>query len=62
MAASIDQWGLQIMTDVSGEGTGWKQKVAHEMIEYSMNFVYLAFLFGVFTWYRRLILAEYHIS
>jgi hypothetical protein len=32
------------------------------MIEYSMNFVYLALLFGVFTWYRRLILAEYQIS
>ena len=54
--------GLQIMTNVSGEETGWKQKVAHEMIEYSMNFVYLTLLFGVFTWYRRLILAEYHIS
>lgn len=62
MAATIDQRGLQIMTNVSGGKNGWKQKVVHEMIEYSMNVVYLALLFGMFTWYRRLILAEYHIS
>ena len=32
------------------------------MAEYWVNFVYLAIFFGVFTWYRRLILAEYAIS
>jgi hypothetical protein len=53
---------LQIMTNASGKKDGWKQKVAHEITEYFMNFIYLALLFGVFTWYRRLILAEYHIG
>ena len=42
--------------------TGWKQKLVHEMVEYSLNFVYLAFFLVAFTWYRRLILAEYAIS
>src|SRR5262245_57379294 len=42
--------------------TGWKQKVIHEMVEYFFNFVYLAFFLVAFTWYRRLILAEYAIS
>ena len=32
------------------------------MLEYGIVFVYLATFFGVFTWYRRLILAEYHIT
>lgn len=42
--------------------TSRKQKLTHEMTEYLINFVYLALFFGVFTLYRRLILAEYHIS
>jgi hypothetical protein len=41
--------------------TGWKRKVAHEMVEYLLNFVYLAFFLVTFAWYRRLILAEYAI-
>jgi hypothetical protein len=40
---------------------GWKQSLVREMIEYSINFTYLAVFFGVFAWYRRLVLAEYHI-
>jgi len=40
---------------------GWKQRVIHELGEYAINFLYLALFFGVFTWYRRLILAEYGI-
>ena len=40
----------------------WKQKARRELAEYWMNFIYLAVFFGVFTWYRRLILAEYDIS
>jgi len=32
------------------------------MVEYYINFVYLACYFGLFAWYRRLILAEYQIS
>lgn len=41
--------------------TGWKSKIVHEMVEYFLNFVYLAFFLVAFTWYRRLILAEYAI-
>ena len=42
--------------------TGWKSKIVHELVEYFFNFVYLAFFLVAFTWYRRLILAEYAIS
>ena len=42
--------------------TGWKSKIVDEMVEYFLNFVYLAFFLVAFTWYRRLILAEYAIS
>jgi hypothetical protein len=41
---------------------GWKEKIVHEMTEYWINFVYLAFVFISFTSYRRLILAEYQVS
>lgn len=40
---------------------GWKQALVQETIEYCFNFVYLAFFLVAFTWYRRLILAEYQI-
>jgi hypothetical protein len=40
----------------------WKRRIAHELLDYWMNVVYLAIFFGVFAWYRRFILAEYHIS
>jgi hypothetical protein len=32
------------------------------VIEYWINFVYLAFFLMAFIWYRRLILAEYQVS
>ena len=35
--------------------------IVHEIVEYFFNFVYLAFFLVAFTWYRRLILAEYAI-
>jgi hypothetical protein len=41
---------------------GWKPRIRHELVEYFTNFVFLAFIFGAFTWYRRLTLAEYHIG
>jgi hypothetical protein len=44
------------------EKAGWKQRIRHELREYWINFVYLATFFAVFTWYRRLILAEYRIT
>ncbi len=50
------------MNHVNSTESGWKQEVVHEAIEYWINFIYLAFFFGMFTWYRRFILAEYQIS
>lgn len=41
--------------------TSRKARILRELEEYAVNAVYLAFFFGVFTWYRRLILAEYGI-
>lgn len=32
------------------------------MVEYLINFIYLAVFFGVFTWYRRLVLESYNID
>ena len=40
----------------------WKQKLVTELIDSWIVVVYLASFFGLFTWYRRFILAEYHIS
>ncbi len=42
--------------------TGWKPRIIREITEYVTNFVFLALVFIPFTWYRRLVLAEYHIS
>ena len=50
------------MKNATKEKVGWKHRLAHEMLEYWINFVYLAIFFAVFTWYRRLILAEYRIT
>ena len=50
------------MNDANKTKAGWKQKIVSEMIDYWLVVVYLACFFGVFTWYRRIILAEYHIS
>lgn len=50
------------MTDQKEKQAGWKQRVFHELIEYWINFVYLAVVFFAFTSYRRLILEEYQVS
>lgn len=39
----------------------WKQVLFHEMFEYFFNFAFLAVFLVAFAWYRRLILATYHI-
>jgi hypothetical protein len=44
-----------------GQTRNIKQKVVHEVVEYWINFAYVAFFLVAFTWYRRLVLAEYHI-
>jgi len=51
-----------IMNEMNKTKVGWKQKIISEMIEYWLNVVYLVFFFSLFTWYRRLILAQYQIS
>lgn len=50
------------MNEMQTAHTGLKEKVVHELIEYWINFGYLAFFLVAFTWYRRLILAEYHVQ
>lgn len=52
---------VQIMNN-SKKRTEWKKKFIHELKEYWINVIYLAFFFGLFMWYRRLILAQYQIS
>jgi hypothetical protein len=41
---------------------GWKHTLVHELVEYWITFAYLAVFLLAFVWYRRLILAEYHIQ
>ena len=50
------------MSDATNAKAGWKQKVVAEFIEYWVVVAYLFWFFAVFTWYRRVALAEYHIS
>ena len=50
------------MSNAPQEKLGFKQRIAREFAEFAVNFLYLAFFFSMFTWYRRLILAEHHIS
>src|SRR5258708_5673757 len=50
------------MSEENKKRAGIKQKVVHELIDYWVTFLYLAFFFGAFAWYRRLILAQYGIS
>lgn len=50
------------MNDANTKSAVWKSKAVHEMTEFYVISMYLAVFFGLFTWYRRLILAEYQIS
>jgi len=50
------------MNDANKGKAGWKQRLVRELIEYWITFLYLALFFGTYTWYRRLVLAEYRIS
>jgi hypothetical protein len=40
----------------------WKQKLFHELVEYWINFAYLALVFAAITQYRRFLLASYDIT
>ncbi|MGC8494834.1 MAG: hypothetical protein ACP5SH_24185 [Syntrophobacteraceae bacterium] len=50
------------MNEQAGEKAGWKQRAVRELAEYWINVAYLFLFFGVFTMYRRLVLAQYKIS
>jgi len=50
------------MNEVRTRQVNLKQKVVHEVIEYWVDFSYIAFFLVAFTWYRRLVLAEYHVQ
>ncbi|SPF39055.1 conserved membrane hypothetical protein [Syntrophobacter sp. SbD1] len=50
------------MNDTNTKRAGWKSKAIGEMTDYYITFLYLAFFFGSFTWYRGLILGEYQIG
>jgi hypothetical protein len=39
----------------------WRQRIIDGIVEFYLDFLYLAFFLVAFAWYRRLILAEYDI-
>src|SRR5688572_14831077 len=50
------------MNTVNEKKKGWKQKILHELKSYWLLVLYMAIFFGVFTTYRRLLLAHYGIN
>jgi hypothetical protein len=48
--------------EATKQNTGWKQKIFREFVRYWINVLYLAIVFSLFSWYRRLILAHYEIK
>ncbi len=50
------------MSSATTEKLPWKKRIAHELVRYWITVAYLTFFLGAFTWYRRLILGEYHIT
>lgn len=48
--------------DATKQKAGWKQKFVREFVRYWINVLYLAIVFSLFAWYRRLILARYEIQ
>lgn len=52
----------QVTQKQATQKTGWKQKLIHEFVAYWVNVLYLSIVFGLFAWYRRLILAGYKIE
>jgi len=50
------------MTELDEKKASWKQKLLREMSIYFANVAYLFLFLGMFTMYRRLILAQYEIS
>ena len=48
--------------DTVNNKKGWKQRILHELVSYWIIVLYLAIFFGVFTTYRRLLLAHHQID
>lgn len=50
------------MSNSTKEKNDWRQRITAEFVEYWIVVAFLAWFFAVFAWYRRFVLAEYHIS
>jgi len=50
------------MSNPENKKRSWKDILFHEMVEYWLNFIYLALVFAAFTQYRRFVLAAYDIT
>jgi hypothetical protein len=48
--------------DEANQKTNWRHRAKREFTRYWLNVFYLAIVFGLFAWYRRLILAHYDIK
>ena len=53
---------MDIEHRLGARSQAWKKFILHETFEYFLNFTFLAVFLVAFTWYRRLILANYHIQ
>ena len=49
-------------TQPESKAQKWRRIFVHEMFEYFLNFLFLAVFLISFAWYRRLLLASYHIE
>src|SRR5690348_7543131 len=53
---------MATQNETESEARTWRKFLVHEMFEYLFNFAFLAVFLVAFAWYRRLILAAYHIQ
>jgi len=50
------------MSESTQKRREWKEKISREMREYWLNVVYLSLFFGMFTMYRRILMAQQDIT
>jgi hypothetical protein len=50
------------MNDTTTKPAILKERLAHELRQFLVIGLYLTVFFGVFKWYTRLLLAEYHVA
>src|SRR5215471_14336286 len=61
----VNYWRIHRMAanhDGETKSRRWERILVHELFEYFFNFAFLAFFLLAFAWYRRLLLASYHIQ